>query len=315
MDHLRYLQFITLLLLCSFAFQHLSFSQETMEASLSNYMTKVRKDQDHSPMPKDFYATDQPKSMFASVQKYFTDSVPDVRRKAYYLIYKIGEEQDEITQKSVKHLTNALKDEDSGVVGNVLNWLTEFRKGDFTASAKDTLVRLLERGTPHYRKLIKLVGFVDVEDASNILIDKLRSKSYAGASEKWAMYIALARMGEKSAVDYCLRIARKMPVNDNFVYEIAPDLVYTRQRPLINYLIEVLNSDEKNCSSPNPESQSQIRCGYRIMEYLAPVVKNFPLKTGPAGGIETDDYKKALKTTRKWFDAHKGDYQLVKDKF
>jgi hypothetical protein len=51
------------------------------------------------------------------------------------------------------------------------------------------------------------------------------------------------------------------------------------------------------------------------MEYFAPVIKNFPLKTDVAGEIKTDDYTKALKKARKWLKKHREDYEMVKNRF
>jgi hypothetical protein len=79
------------------------------------------------------------------------------------------------------------------------------------------------------------------------------------------------------------------------------------------YLVTVLNSDEKLCSSSNPGSDVSILCGYRVMEYLAPVVKGYPLKQLPSGDIDTNDYHKALLSARSWFAKKK--YEILKDTF
>jgi hypothetical protein len=82
-----------------------------------------------------------------------------------------------------------------------------------------------------------------------------------------------------------------------------------------DYLITVLNDDTKNCMSPNPNSGAQIVCGYRVMEFLAPVIANFPLKTYEGiNQIKTDNYQAALETARAWFKENP-DYKIKDDTF
>jgi len=311
----HYIQAGFLTLCVSLIFQTALLSQETIQNQLSKYMQSVRADETSFPTPGNFYLNDQPEEVLDVLQSYYNDSVPDVRRKAYYITYKLGLKHEEAAETAVRLLTEGLKDDESGLVGNVATYLTDYKKTVFPESAKDTLVAILKRGAPHYKKIVKLAGYLDVEEGKKILKTRLRQRNYSTATEKWAIYTALARMGEESAIEYCLEIARKLPVNDDFVYEIAPDLIYTRQKPLINYLIELLHSNEKNCSTPNPEQETEIRCGYRIMEQLTPIVNNFPLKVDAAGEIETDDYRKALRKSRKWFKQNKDNYQIIRNTY
>jgi hypothetical protein len=51
------------------------------------------------------------------------------------------------------------------------------------------------------------------------------------------------------------------------------------------------------------------------MEYLAPVIENYPLKIRGSGDIDTKDYKEALNTVRKWFKKKNGNYEIRKDTF
>ena len=51
-------------------------------------------------------------------------------------------------------------------------------------------------------------------------------------------------------------------------------------------------------------------CGYRIMEYLAPVIKDFPLKTDASGDVITKDYEHALMQVREWLK-NKGEHYVI----
>jgi len=278
-------------------------------------MQTVRNEATSSKTPEALYKTGQPAKMLGLVSTYYNDTLPEIRKTAYYLTYKLAGENNQITGKCIENLTTGIKENNTGIVGVVMDYLKTFRAAEFTRKAKDTINALIERTTPHYKKLVKLAGFLQLEKSREIIKRKLQTKDYASPGERWAMLLSLSRMGEQAAIDFCLKIAKRAEVNDDFAYDIAPGLIYTRQKELTDYLVSILYTEKKNCSSPNPESSRQIHCGYRIMEMLAPVVKDFPLKTDVAGEIVADDYNKALDKTRSWFNKHKNDYQLLHETF
>ena len=126
--------------------------------------------------------------------------------------------------------------------------------------------------------------------------------------------LALARMGDNYALEDVLKRIRKLPVNDDVVYQVFPDLVYTRQRATFDVLLQALNSDETNCESANAEVERKIPCAYRVMEMLAPAIQSYPLKVDESGDIDTNDYTEALKTVRDWFRAN-GNYIIRTDSY
>jgi hypothetical protein len=98
------------------------------------------------------------------------------------------------------------------------------------------------------------------------------------------------------------------------VYQIFPDLVYTRQRPIFEMLIVALNSDVRNCQSANAENLTKIPCAYRIMEMIAPAIEGFPYKLDESGDIDAENYQEALITVRDWFKGNR-DYKILTDRY
>lgn len=49
----------------------------------------------------------------------------------------------------------------------------------------------------------------------------------------------LARMGDEQAISTIMNRVQRIPVSDDVGYQLFPDLVYTRARPILNYLIEL----------------------------------------------------------------------------
>ncbi|MFN7232821.1 MAG: hypothetical protein ACK576_06605, partial [Cyclobacteriaceae bacterium] len=134
-----------------------------------------------------------------------------------------------------------------------LNYLTGFRKNDFSSAAKDSLYAYFQRKSGNMNTLIRLLGYLNVQKAKNELF-ALSQEGAAGCKDRWAALLALSRMGDEQAINDVMNRVKRMPVSDALAlaYEVFPDLVYTRRREAFNYLLETLNSDAKNWSRQTP---------------------------------------------------------------
>lgn len=246
---------------------------------------------------------------------YLKDTVAIVRLRAIAMSYDIGNKSkiSALRSKAVAQIMNAARDHNSANSGAALTYLTHFLKTDFSKAAKDSLKTLLASRPPHIDVLVKLIGFLELNDSMNDLYAITQNPSI-GRKERWSAMLALARMNDELAAQDVVNRIRRMPVTDAVVYQVFPDLVYTRNREAINILIEALNSDAKNCESADAERSGKIPCAYRVMEMLAPAIEGYPLKLSESGDIQTADYPGALQIVRNWFKEHP-DYKISKDKF
>jgi hypothetical protein len=280
---------------------------------LNLYFSEVRNCK-YPAIPKPVSIGENADETLASIKSYLTDTLTTVRAKAYAIAHLAGTNSrvPSVRLVYVNHLVNACKDEDSGNVGLSLSYLSQFLKKDFTPSALDSIRNLVRRKTPHFEDLLKLAGFLELKDLQSII----QPYTQAGNSRqvRWAAIIALARMGDAEALTNMMARVKRLPVNDDVVYEVFPDLVYTRQREALDYLITTMQSDAKNCMSADAERETAIICGYRIMEQLSPAIEGYPLKLDESGDIETKDYVSALSTVRDWFSKHK-DYKIDRERF
>jgi hypothetical protein len=245
---------------------------------------------------------------------YLDDSIDVVRSTAYDISLRAGvsASKSSVSAIAVNQLIQGCRDFDSDNAGRALRYLTSFKKQDFTPSALDS-IRSLFRDTPiYFDQLIKLIGFLDLKD----LKEEIRYYTQAGHSRQlqWAATIALARMGDAVALHEIISYAKKLPVSDVIVYEVFPDLVYTRQREAIDYVIEVMHHNAKNCTSVEAEREVPIVCGYRIIEQLAPAIEDYPLTVNEQGDVVTDDYENALTMVKQWCKANK-DYTILRDNY
>lgn len=280
---------------------------------LDDYMSIVRNNDYTSSPAKELYSEKNSEFLLYFLKEFMVDSLAKIRLKAYYLTYKAAYKNSnrELRSIAVYNLVQALKDKDSGNVGNVADWLTNFQINDFNESSRDSLKNILHNQTVYLDKIISLIGFIGIKDENDFLRHNIKNGIYSSHKVSWAAHLALARMGDVEEIDFCIDRVKMQVINDDVVYELLPDLIYTRNKKVINYLIEILYDDTKNCYSTNPENPQKITCAYRIMEYLAPVIKNFPLEIDSSGDLVAEDYQEALKITRNWFKEIDGEYVII----
>jgi len=162
--------------------------------------------------------------------------------------------------------------------------------------------------------LILSIGYLQLKETIETL-QNLANERATPRNIRWASYMALARMGDERALMFMISQVQRNGMNDDVVAELLPNLIYTQQRPAFDLIIEALYDDTPRCTSSNPDNDVEILCGYRIMEMLAPVIKDFPLEVEASGDIKTNDYKEALQTLRRWFNLHRTNYVILTETF
>ncbi|HEY9007908.1 MAG TPA: hypothetical protein VIM75_17330 [Ohtaekwangia sp.] len=292
----------------------LSGHAQDVKKTLSAYFSEVRSGK-YQSIPKNLFQPENAKTTLSLLTPYLKDTAAVVRAKAYAIVQLAGgtARQDNLREDAVAKLVEGIKDHDSGNAGQALGYLTGFRKEDFTTVTKDTLLALFKRKTLHYDELIRLIGFLELKQVQSDL-RALSQEGTAAKKDRWSALLALARMDDAYAIESVMTRVKRLPVNDAVVYEIFPDLVYTRQRAVFDLLIDALNNNAKNCESANAEYDAKIPCAYRVMEMLAMAVANYPLTRDASGDINTKDYKAALETVREWFKRNK-EYTIVKNNY
>ena len=282
--------------------------------SLDNYFAQIRAGK-YANVPAEVSKPELASGLLKSLGVYSSDTMPTVRVRAAGLVRTVGLQSkvQSVRSQAVQQLMTAAKDKDTGNAGVVLNYLTGFRKNDFSVAAKDSLYAYFQRKSGNMNTLIRLLGYLNVQKAKYELF-ALSQDGAAGHKDRWAALLALSRMGDEQAINDVMNRVKRMPVSDALAYEVFPDLVYTRRREAFSYLLETLNSDAKNCESADPERPSRIPCAYRVMEMLAPAIGNYPLKLSDSGDVVTSDYPAALTQVREWFQVNK-EFKILDDKY
>ncbi len=265
---------------------------------------------------KKFY-TSIPAAILPELQKYEKDTAVKVRSFVYRLTDRIGKKNTDVStgQQVVYRLVLACKDDDPGIRTNAALLLKGYKQKEFTKQSKNQLTAYLSSGAAVYKNIVKIIGYIEMYNLISPIKDLLKNDTLLTGMDRWQLHLSLARLGNQEATDYCLNLVRSKGVNDRIIHILFKDLVYTRQPQAIDYLVEILQSEDKNCRSPNPDSRSSIVCGYRVMELLTPVIENFPLEMiNGIPQVDTNDYKQALKTARIWFRKNP-EYIIKTDKY
>ena len=223
--------------------------------------------------------------------------------------------QEDVEVAAVKFYIGNLSHKSSLVVDQAIISLRRFDRNLFDSTDIEKVAESINGKTLNLKDLFLLAGYLN----KPILREKIKNIYQIGRkltkSEIWAGNLALARMGDGSAIDFIIRRVEQLPTNSRAIESIYPDLIYTRQKKVFDQIIEKIYSDEPLCESPNPDSDKMMPCGYRIIELLAPVIDGFPLKTLPSGDLDVSSYPEALETARKWFKENKDDYQIINSSY
>ncbi len=276
---------------------------------LHEYINKYREDR-YLPVPQEIFEDDNSQmGLMEALSEYTADTVPDIRLKIYNLADRIGEHSDDqqVRNLAVDMLTGGLRDPDVGIVGVVSGKLLTYRKSDFSVQNRIQIASLVTSSTPFLGNILKLAGHLELEVTEQLRT--LVSDSQLSNQYRFQAQLALARTGDEQSLNHITNRLNSVEINDRFIYSMVPQLVYTRQKPIIDFLVEVIQSDELNCYSANPNSDGKILCGYRVMEYLAPIIVDFPIPLDEFGEPDITDYRIALEEVRVWFDMHP-DYEI-----
>ncbi len=200
----------------------------------------------------------------------------------------------------------------SSVSSKSFSFLKGIPAQNFDSRAIDSVASLISKNSRLYSEAVLVAGHINNTTFIDVIKSKFPNSRSFTKQERWQTYKVLARLGDADALNFCVNRLKSLPASDQVVDVLYRDLVYIHRKEAVDVLVAALFSEEPLCSSPNPNSDSKIVCGYRVMELLAPVVEGFPLKTLPSGDLDVKDYKKALVEVREWFKKVGSNYSLVK---
>lgn len=235
----------------------------------------------------------------------------DTRYLAYQIIYRVGKQvsDQKVTQRAVYILVSrGLTDEEATIRIRNIELLGEFNENDFSQQSRSSLAAIIIDSKTNTTELTRLAGHVKLIELVTIFEQRLITSK--NKKEVWLIHCSLARMGDPVQKEYCLSRFKSLGFNDEIIQNILPDLLFTENRDVIDYLLDSILIDNLNCSSFNPDSSERVNCAFRLIEKVSPYVENFPVKVGESGDLEVSDYDEALSVVRQWITEYRATYNV-----
>ncbi|MCG8532711.1 MAG: hypothetical protein MI749_18920, partial [Desulfovibrionales bacterium] len=213
-----------------------------------------------------------------TLKRFLRDSAESVRSAGYKgLTHLPALTQDTgLLRETVALLLEGSQDPSRRVAHTCGKGLRGFPKVAFTGQEERLWGAL--GNTPSQREsLVRLIGYVHPAGAVSKLKHFRQSGKIKTRKERWAAQLALIRLNDLPTVQRMLSRLQANPVTDAMVYDLFPELLYTRNKEIYDFLVTVLQSNSIRCESANPDNTEDLPCAYRVMELLAPYIQDFPL--------------------------------------
>jgi hypothetical protein len=290
-------------------------SARAIKSQIDELMSAIRTEQVKPDISELFVLERKLPVVIEAASGYLSDTTYKIRLEAYKITYTVAlkSTDSELKSKTLEQFTSALQDQNFSISGYCARQLNVFDRDAFSSQARNNIISAIGNGIPGIAELIKMAGYLDLKNIENQVREFALSAKRIEV--RWAAYLALARMGDENYANRVVNAVRKQGINDNVVYELVPDLIYTRQKSCVDLAIEILFDEKKNCRSSDPDNPKRMECGYRVMEYLAPVISDFPFEVRTSGDIDTDNYEKALITAREWFLKKGNSYAIIDNSY
>ncbi len=248
------------------------------------------------------------------LKPYESNPNPHLQRRIYDTYYRVGLSSKSLIDRKnmIKSLLNSCGDSlnTSYACQTSLDNLQKVNKNEFDADDIEKIQNLLIKDYntyyPHpieytpYDDLVLLVGFLDIEKS----IPKLKSliSPNSNYERKWEAHLALARLGQKESIDYCIEEVKKSKFGFNELEEIS----YIRQPEIIELFNKYLFSDYW-MKIPEKEGSETVNF---ILNLYCKSIKKFPLNFRYGGFTKEDIF-----ISRKWVEENQGKYEMNRDTF
>ncbi|MBS2213774.1 hypothetical protein KEM09_20365 [Carboxylicivirga mesophila] len=290
------------------------YCQAQKSISLDNIFESFRQGKYPYSAVKEVFREYESQEIIDIANKYISSEDERDRQLSYRLLYDIVEYNkiNKSSQNAVYHLIEkGLTDKSSKLVSSTLDYLDEFPEEVFDNRCKNRLAGIIMEYPSHYKRIVMLSGKLKMEQLTSYYKNRLKRDSIINYRDKWALQLTLARMGDPLMVNQCIDQVEAIGINDQVIYNLIPDLLYIEDKQITDYLLDELAVENLNCTSADPDNDVVIDCGYRLAEYIAPVIQGFPISVGASGDLDCDNYEQALLAIRAWIAENRESYKVV----
>lgn len=289
----------------------LSAQQSDVQTTLATMKNQIAQRKAITVNDESVYASGNGSVVVSTMQQWLADSLSQVRSNSVVITGRLAifTKEDQVRTKAIDLLFKACSDKDQGIGELAIDYLKQVKWQYFTDNHRTAAGSFLNESNPLLGGFLYLAGYIKAT-AHEATIERLTTAGNLDRTTLWQAYIALARLGNKRGIESAITIANATPLGDGYIRVIVPGLIYTRQKACTDVLVAMLKNNEKACTPPNPDYSGAIPCRYRIVEALASVIVDFPVKVTSEGDLVSDDYEGALHTAIKWFYGNR-DYKFI----
>lgn len=248
------------------------------------------------------------------LENYSNDPSDFIRLTTISLMYEVAEVSDDAdtNQDVVNILSQKITDPSLLVSSSAVKLLSRFKKEHFNSSAKAAIMGGFKKNNSPDLAIIKLLGVAGVESSIVDLKKLVKEHSKEDSLPKvgkwygkltWGAYLALARMGDRSALDYVIHRVDSEQDEVIKVTQLLKDIAYTRQPGGADYIEKYLFSEERLSAACGGDQGPRVS-GYAVYN-LAGMIEDFPLPYRPGYS------DKEIELARTWMRAN-SNYKITK---
>lgn len=288
----------------------LGFSQSALTSQINLLMTQIRAGSALTVDKAKIISSPNFKETSQSLSRFFADSAAGVRYEALNINTQIAlkSKDKSLIKKSIQdNVNNCVM---NGSINNqIAGLLKKYIKNDFTSEELLLINKTLQSRENNIGTLAKIYAFAGQAAVLND-INLLLSKQNLTKSDKKDLKLALVRCGDEGLTIKMHETLKKQVMNDNLIYAALPDVIYTKNKQLYEYLLNAVLSNDKKCGSANNDDNTPIICAYRLIEQLAPNINNFPVTINEKGEINSKNLAKTLTEVRDWIGKNRDSIEI-----
>lgn len=277
----------------------LQIKGQDTENLIQEFITAYQKGSVSSALAGQIFNRDE-KEVLSLLQKYHSDKNDRIREASWYLTAAIGRKtvHSDVRKDVLMQLIQGCRDSNPWVASKNLAQLKNFNRSLFDAPAKKALEEIFRATANPPEELIRIAGFAGCRNLIPDFKNRTIGRQEKNQQLQWVYYLALARMDDREAIRYCMKRIRKLPVNDETIEDMFPDLIYMRRKEAFDYLLEVAMDRSSRCSSSNPDNEQAIPCTAKILGMIAPYLAGFPVQD--TAGFSTLSSEETIALVNNW---------------
>lgn len=266
------------------------------QSSVNEYFQLLKQKKQTKNLPDSLFLEPNLEKTIKEILPFFKDTSLNIALNVVPIYVRACKaySKSDIRKEAVKRLIKLSID---GI--DCLNYLKGFYVNDFDDEAKEKIANHILSSKVN-KDWMLISGFLKIEKLMahyrKIAFSQQESPTY-----RWNTMLAMARMNDEGAINELIRVQNIQSFNDDFIYEILPDLLYTKNKKIYSALLEKTKQSDEKCDSPNPNSENSTPCICLALPAFSASIIDFPIKVNASGDIMERNCNLAIQKFNNWY--------------